>query len=94
MWSPYYSAYSPRPHGNTDEIQYFVHNTDQIPAGLRLVNSTHVSTTSGGGRLEIYLNDRWGTVCDDGFGAADAKLACNQLGFSKYIRYGRVRSLG
>ena len=32
------------------------------------------------GRLEICINNAWGTVCREAFGLADAKVACGQLG--------------
>ncbi|CAC5366311.1 PRSS12 [Mytilus coruscus] len=49
----------------------------QITGDLRLNNSTRYYE----GRLEIYLNGTWGTVCDDHFSDIDAAVACRQLGY-------------
>ena len=33
------------------------------------------------GRLEVYHNDVWGTVCDDAFTNASARVVCYMLGY-------------
>ena len=50
---------------------------------LRLVDGTMTDEdgTPCEGRLEIYYNGKWGTICDDNWYKSAANIACRQLGF-------------
>ena len=44
----------------------------------RLVNGSKPNE----GRVEVCIDNVWGTVCDDRFGPIDGTIACKQLGYS------------
>ena len=44
---------------------------------MRLVGGRYISQ----GRLEVYHDGRWGTVCDDHFDSDEATLMCRLLGY-------------
>ena len=58
-------------------------NPGLFNGALRLVDG--VTFTEDGrpcdGRVEIYYNGAWGTICDDYWGRAEVNVACRSLGF-------------
>ena len=55
------------------------HNTvigDCNTGDIRLVNGTSPLE----GRLEVCINNAWGTVCRESFSSDEANVACRQLG--------------
>ena len=45
---------------------------------VRLAGSSNIYE----GRVELCINNVWGTICDDAWNALDASVVCRQLGFS------------
>ena len=45
---------------------------------VRLVNGSHQYE----GRVEVCINNQWGTVCDNGWDTTDATTVCKQLGYA------------
>ena len=64
-----------------------MHYIMYIDGALRLSSSSH-------GRVEVYYNGEFGTVCDNSFGPIEADLTCRQIGFASATFYGTVDELG
>lgn len=69
---------------NASVLQNIASNTDHagdrrdVTIPVRLVGSPN----DGEGRVEVFHDGVWGTVCDVLFGVTEAKLVCNMLGYS------------
>lgn len=75
-----------------------MHVAGQLTGDLRLVSKMGLLSTNysiSEGRLEVYRNSLWGTVCNRFFfGQLEADTACKQLGFIRSRNQGRALDLG
>ena len=61
----------------------FYHEVVCANGALRLAGGSVV----GEGRVEICINETWGTICDDFWETNDASVACRALGYSRYSEF-------
>ena len=73
---------------SVDSIHILFTTAPCITGQLRLAGGNIANE----GRVEICMNNEWGTVCDDSFSSTDATVVCRQLGYSttgllKFLHY-------
>lgn len=61
-----------------------------LEGSVRLVSSNDQPSNviPSSGRLEVYINGHWGTVCTHNFSITAAHIVCRQLGFVRAMIWG------
>jgi len=60
-------------------------DTESGPVQVRLVEDIRAEGDVYG-RVEVFYDDVWGSICDYGWDLTDANVICRQLGYAHAIR--------
>ena len=64
-------------------------NSNPFPGMIRLQGSSYPNQ----GRVEVYCNGQWGTICYNRLYYYNIHSICKQLGYDSYYYYGRLNYL-
>ncbi len=56
-----------------------------VDGEMEIVSSSTRNKLSG--RVELCVNGKWGTICSSGVGDKEARVICQQMGYSPYGIY-------
>ena len=56
-------------------------------SNIRLVGGAK-SSSFHSGRVELFINGEWGTICDNSWSSNEARVVCRQLGYTSGTAYG------
>lgn len=54
-----------------------------LMVGFQTVRLSEGTTGKHEGRVEVFYNGTWGSVCNDYWGKSDGDVVCRQLGYDK-----------
>ena len=64
----------------------FYYTYIEFSGAIRITGSSSTSyIPSHSGRVEVYLNNQWGTISDDLWDINDAHVACRMLGYANAL---------
>ena len=71
-------------------IYYIASTSDYHFLGIHLIGGSGPNE----GRVEVFYDGEWGTVCDDGFNETDADVVCRELGYLEATGYSCCAAYG
>ena len=76
-------------------IVYFLASTGIDDGDIRLIDAMgDTDTSTQAGRVEVFHNGLWGTICNIDFDIYEGDIICRQLGFLYVDVVGVVGELG